>query len=276
MVNKSNRVYCTQEAKLCPDGSYVNRTGPNCKFAECPSKNNELLSNFGNDQIEKAITNYLLTQKHFSWKIRDNSHNFCAVENLSPENKLFPLYVWAYCGEYVIQDSELKALSGSSGPAKIDYPNELSFYDLSRFSYEVPGDGSHYAEDIGRIFPEEIHQKIFNFNRENIINRLERIAFINISTWESIKQVIDNCEVEAVWQAHDRTVKARLKNGEELSAVEPKIDDIMKLVEDAELNCGEILMGTEYFYSWIPLSSSDRESKTAIDGGFLFCFATGA
>jgi hypothetical protein len=29
-------VVCTQEAKLCPDGSYVSRTGPNCEFTECP------------------------------------------------------------------------------------------------------------------------------------------------------------------------------------------------------------------------------------------------
>ena len=28
-------VFCTQEAKLCPDGSYVGRTGPNCEFTEC-------------------------------------------------------------------------------------------------------------------------------------------------------------------------------------------------------------------------------------------------
>ena len=27
---------CTLEAKLCPDGSYVGRTGPNCEFAACP------------------------------------------------------------------------------------------------------------------------------------------------------------------------------------------------------------------------------------------------
>lgn len=26
---------CTQEAKQCPDGSYVGRTGPNCEFASC-------------------------------------------------------------------------------------------------------------------------------------------------------------------------------------------------------------------------------------------------
>ncbi|MFZ2253318.1 MAG: hypothetical protein WAW13_04085 [Minisyncoccia bacterium] len=30
-------VVCTQEAKLCPDGSSVGRTGANCAFAECPS-----------------------------------------------------------------------------------------------------------------------------------------------------------------------------------------------------------------------------------------------
>ncbi len=29
-------VACTMEAKLCPDGSSVGRTGPNCEFAQCP------------------------------------------------------------------------------------------------------------------------------------------------------------------------------------------------------------------------------------------------
>jgi hypothetical protein len=30
-------IMCTQEAKLCPDGSAVGRTGPNCEFAACPN-----------------------------------------------------------------------------------------------------------------------------------------------------------------------------------------------------------------------------------------------
>src|SRR5438309_2162374 len=30
---------CTQEAKQCPDGSYVGRTGPNCEFTTCPNSN---------------------------------------------------------------------------------------------------------------------------------------------------------------------------------------------------------------------------------------------
>ncbi len=32
---KAQPVGCTLEVKLCPDGSYVGRTGPNCEFAEC-------------------------------------------------------------------------------------------------------------------------------------------------------------------------------------------------------------------------------------------------
>ncbi len=28
---------CTLEAKICPDGSAVGRTGPNCEFTECPA-----------------------------------------------------------------------------------------------------------------------------------------------------------------------------------------------------------------------------------------------
>ncbi len=30
---------CTMEAKLCPDGSYVGRSGPSCEFAACPTDN---------------------------------------------------------------------------------------------------------------------------------------------------------------------------------------------------------------------------------------------
>lgn len=35
--NKNAGIACTMEAKLCPDGSYVGRTGPKCEFQACPS-----------------------------------------------------------------------------------------------------------------------------------------------------------------------------------------------------------------------------------------------
>jgi len=33
---ENNQVACTMEAKLCPDGSSVGRSGPKCEFAPCP------------------------------------------------------------------------------------------------------------------------------------------------------------------------------------------------------------------------------------------------
>lgn len=36
--NSGKAVFCTQEAKLCSDGSYVGRTGPKCEFSVCPKE----------------------------------------------------------------------------------------------------------------------------------------------------------------------------------------------------------------------------------------------
>ena len=39
--SKTGEKACTQEAKLCPDGSYVGRTGPNCEFSACPTSQDQ-------------------------------------------------------------------------------------------------------------------------------------------------------------------------------------------------------------------------------------------
>ncbi len=35
-AEENEQVFCTMDAKLCPDGSYVGRQGPRCEFAPCP------------------------------------------------------------------------------------------------------------------------------------------------------------------------------------------------------------------------------------------------
>ncbi|MFA6533236.1 MAG: hypothetical protein WCT22_04555 [Patescibacteria group bacterium] len=34
---KTDKIACTLEAKICPDGSTVGRSGPKCEFAPCPT-----------------------------------------------------------------------------------------------------------------------------------------------------------------------------------------------------------------------------------------------
>ncbi len=44
-------VACTADARVCPDGASVGRTGPNCTFAACPPPNVEL----GSIQVSFAV-----------------------------------------------------------------------------------------------------------------------------------------------------------------------------------------------------------------------------
>lgn len=209
------------------------------------SNQEERGTGFGNSQIEKVITDYLLTQSQFSWKTTAGSQNFCGIENFTPEGGLFPIYVWVYCAEYTLENGNLKTQSGTSMPVKINYPNELSFYDLNKFSYEAPRDGSYNGPDIERIFPEDVRQKISSFDKKIIIRKVEEVALNNILSWELIKQAINDCRAERAFQTHSRNVTLRLKNGEELAAVEPSIDDIIDIAVAAKNNCGPIIIGTE-------------------------------
>jgi len=47
---------CTQEAKQCPDGSYVSRTGPNCEFATCPASN--ITISFSPNEVNNCEKNW--------------------------------------------------------------------------------------------------------------------------------------------------------------------------------------------------------------------------
>lgn len=120
---------------------------------------------------EKAITDYLLTQKQFSWTTQASSTRVCSIENLDPTNELFPVYVWVYCGEYKMSNGTLQLLSGTSMPVKINYPNELSYYDMARFSYEAPRDGSNNGPDIKKIFPEAIQKALSSLDKTGIANQ---------------------------------------------------------------------------------------------------------
>lgn len=202
-------------------------------------------SYFASPTQEQVVARYLRSQEKFSWNTVPGSHRFCSLENLEPENELFPFHVWAYCSEYVLEDGVLQELSGSSGPVEVDYPNELSFYDQSRFSFRAPGDGAAYAFDVEEIFPANIQEKILSFDPSGLIARARLEAAEEIAAWKNIKDSIVGCQVEEIFQAHDLSVSATLKDGRRLRAVEPEIDAIIDAAIAAEPECGRIVMATE-------------------------------
>ena len=63
--------------------------------------------------------------------------------------------------------------------------------------------------------------------------------------WLAIEQAIYSCDVTSIMQYHSLEVRAELKDGTTLRAIEPSIDDIIDIATAAEAECGKIIMGTE-------------------------------
>jgi hypothetical protein len=58
----SEQTACTTEAKICPDGSAVGRTGPNCEFAPCPPVKTEEVASSSNNSAGNNSTSSKITQ----------------------------------------------------------------------------------------------------------------------------------------------------------------------------------------------------------------------
>lgn len=61
--------------------------------------------------------------------------------------------------------------------------------------------------------------------------------------WQVMKKVINNCEAKMVMQTHKKVVIATLKDGRRLKALEPIIDDVIKIAVGAE--CWNMSIATE-------------------------------
>jgi len=82
---KTELVVCTQEAKLCPDGSYVGRVGPNCEFATCTEKEDENIILNAQQNQEKAQR----MERDFQ-RIEDIKDIQLALELYFDENNEYP------------------------------------------------------------------------------------------------------------------------------------------------------------------------------------------
>ncbi len=62
--NQEINAICSQDAKLCSDGSYVSRHGPKCEFSDCPQVQ---LNNYSDSAVEFQYPN--LTTKYISGQV---------------------------------------------------------------------------------------------------------------------------------------------------------------------------------------------------------------
>ncbi len=108
-TNENNVVACTEEAKICPDGSAVGRIGPNCEFADCPKLPKNCVSWFdgcNNCTVENG-------------ELSACTLRYC--ENLAK----------AYCTQYVNSDSKPSGIANPASTNCIDNNGTLKIVDTN-------------------------------------------------------------------------------------------------------------------------------------------------
>jgi len=66
--NSQKPIACTQEAKICPDGSFVGRTSPKCEFAECPAVKVDEFANWETYENSSMIFSIKYNPIEWEWK----------------------------------------------------------------------------------------------------------------------------------------------------------------------------------------------------------------
>ena len=141
-------VACSQEAKLCSDGSAVGRTGPNCEFAQCPQQNIDTSDwkTYRNEKYGfevKYPNNWSVKETVSGVELINPTGHYISVDQESLDSAFNFTCVKEKCDHFLKTESGLTAVVqyGMSGniDAEIKKANDI-FID---FYKECPG----YKED---------------------------------------------------------------------------------------------------------------------------------
>ncbi|MDP3882770.1 MAG: hypothetical protein Q8Q48_01810 [Candidatus Staskawiczbacteria bacterium] len=144
-------IACTLEAKICPDGSSVGRTGPNCEFAECPEFSDQTAGwqTYSNNDIGYEIQYpepyAIKTANCYAWK-KDKNLNDSQLNDAKSivigQTNYNPVHICYFEGQ--VEDF-LRGSGSQSLFSKIKI-NDVTFY---KYEFEMPHDtfrAWHYAQ----------------------------------------------------------------------------------------------------------------------------------
>ena len=71
-----------------------------------------------------------------------------------------------------------------------------------------------------------------------------RVGPNNTVSWDDAQTIIRKGDVSSVWQNHARNVRIKMENGTEYQTLEPRIDDVWKLLKRSG-KWGQVSFATE-------------------------------
>ena len=112
---------------------------------------------------EKVIETYLndkVMRSNFGGPI------FSEFEILDTDKTSGKIYIWALIEQCFKDGTEIAVGSGMSVPLVLKVKHEQNSFTIT--SHSIPRDGADYTNDVKKMFPENIHDKIFEYPSKHI------------------------------------------------------------------------------------------------------------
>jgi len=165
---------CTLEAKLCPDGTSVGRTGPNCAFAACAYPNVSVDS----IKIAFALPEGYTADEHAAGA--DPTLIGAFVDATTSPNTIvirdFPIAVGQTANDVILANTKLE-------------PSDMPPKDMSAFNPKIIGIRT-YSEITIERFEAVVHSAYF-LPRQSDVLEFEIIEH-NVKDWQNPSLIEDN------------------------------------------------------------------------------------
>ena len=127
------------------------------------------------DEIELAITDYLIQKGDSEPKHNDNEKTFVSMRvyliEEKEKDKHYNIYAWVLEEKYYLENDEIKQDSSSSIPYKFVVKSVDGKFSVTDF--KIPRDGSYYSVDMKNIFPDSVRNDMNEVHNDGTIEKLE-------------------------------------------------------------------------------------------------------
>lgn len=125
-------------------------------------------------RMEKGLTQAKLAEsKSEPYSDSANAANFTAFAIFSTEEKSsgnYYVYAWVIESTYSFDKGVLAEQSGSSYPCRFELTSNNNTFNVVNVA--IPRDGGYYSEDINKLFPEYLREKIYNVHDDGTLTKL--------------------------------------------------------------------------------------------------------
>ena len=130
---------------------------------------------FDKEVTDELLSDYILSERFKSEPYSDsaNAANFTTFAIFSTEEKLsgnYYVYAWVIESTYSFDKGVLSEQSGSSYPCRFELTSNNNTFKV--VNADIPRDGGYYSEDINKLFPEYLREKIYNVHDDGTLTKL--------------------------------------------------------------------------------------------------------